>query len=121
MAGANLVPSHTVVRFKPTPEQRELLLSLPFGERSAYIRRAIEAYMAHHPILTAIPLDERDTSVEADPIGFAPTDRIVDWLRPVPPFMRSYLIRHILRTYAKSEPIPTHCIQLEFPLAVNES
>lgn len=126
MAGsANLAPSREVLRFKPTPDMRQFLLSLPMGERSAYIRRAFEAYMERHPVVTAIPLDEGASPVEAEPVGFTPTDRIVEWLKPVPPFMRSYLIRHVIRTYAKQqgegsrESVLPQTHQLTLPLAAN--
>lgn len=104
MPSSNTTPSSETLRFKPTADLKAILGRLPFGERSEYIRRAFASYMAACPVLRAIPLEEGLTSVEPKPIGFNPTPQIVDWLAQVPPAMRSYVIRHVIRTYARNHP-----------------
>lgn len=99
-----------LLTFKPSVAQWDGYLGqMSKGKRSAYVREAILAYIAEHPTITALPLDEPpDEPIRHLGCRFYASPPAVAWLSKIPGQMRSYMIRHMLRWHrehilAKSE------------------
>jgi hypothetical protein len=99
--------------FKPSQRQwDEFLGDMAKNSRSAWVREAIESYIAATPTITAVPLHEPAYEpIRYQPIQFSVTTEAAAWLDRIPTQMRSYLIRYILnwyraKTLAANDPQP---------------
>lgn len=93
-----------VLGFRPAEYQWDYLGSMQKRQRSAYVRRAVIAYVEQHPTTRSIPLEEGpEEPIRHLACRFHGTPAIVAWLDQFPAIFRSYMIRVALRWYRKQE------------------
>lgn len=94
------------VSFRPT--QRlwdECLGGLKKRARAAYVRTAVEAYIAVNPVIRAIPLDEPpDEPMSPHVVNFSGSAEVYTWLRQIPTLFRSYICRVAVNWYRRQYP-----------------
>lgn len=78
------------------------LATMNKGQRSRYISEAVRAYIAEHPVMNALPLDEpKDEEIRHISLRFHLSPEEAVWWDQIPSQMRSYTVRHMLNWYRR--------------------